>query len=219
MRRYRSSRAASRCFFGPSRAAGCSSPGDGGRQPLDERLRLVGGVRAFGHDPSTMPLAAVRSIEIPCWAANSGRGRRAEHDRTGALGRQRCQPAVLRRDDPIGGQQRQRAAACALAEQQAQGRRVERHEVGQASGDLAGQPALLGVLGQRGAGRVDDGEDGQPQFVGQPNSATSGAQAAGPSRPVDEGRSWPSTTQGELPNLASASSVGRVRPAASRSAA
>ena len=80
------------------------------------------------------------------------------------------------------GQQRQRAAARALAEQHAQRRGVEHHQVGQAAGDLAGQPALLGLLGQRGAGGVDHGDQRQPQLGGQPHAAPRGPQRAGAER-------------------------------------
>ena len=60
---------------------------------------------------------------------------------------------VLGAHHPVGRQQGQRSAAGALAEQQADRRRVEQHQVLQRPGDLAGQPALLGLARQRRARR------------------------------------------------------------------
>ena len=102
----------------------------------------------------------------------------AVHDRARTLRRQRRQPAVLGGDHPVGRQQRERAAAVALTEQQAQGRRVEGDQVGEAAGDLAGQPALLGLHRQRGAGGVDHGHQRQVQLGGEPHPAPGLAQRA-----------------------------------------
>ena len=84
---------------------------------------------------------------------------------------------MLRAHHPVGGQQGQRSPAGALAEEQADGRGVEQDEVGQRAGDLAGQPALLGLLGQGGARGVDDGEQRQLELVGELHAAPRLAQA------------------------------------------
>ncbi len=111
-----------------------------------ELLGLVGGVGLLGDDPVD-DAAAVEVERAHLLGARhlGGVVEVAVHDRGGALGRQRRQPRVLRGDDPVGGQQRERAAAVALAQHQAQRGRVEGDEVGQPAGDLAGQAAVLGV--------------------------------------------------------------------------
>ena len=98
------------------------------------------------------------------------------HDRAGALGRQRGEPGVLGGDHPVGRQERQRPAAVALAEHQAQGRSGERDELGQAAGDLAGEPAVLGIGGERGALGVDHRDQRQPELGGKAEAAPGLAQ-------------------------------------------
>ena len=93
-----------------------------------------------------------------------------------ALGRQRREPGVLGGDHPVGGQEGQRAAAVALAEHQAQGRRGQGDELGQAAGDLAGQAAVLGLGRQGGALGVDHGDQRQAQLGGEPEAAAGLAQ-------------------------------------------
>ena len=62
--------------------------------------------------------------------------------------------------------------------------RVEGDQVGQAAGDLAGQPAVLGVGGERGALGVDDRHQRQPELGGQPHPAPGLAQRLGTHRVV-----------------------------------
>ncbi len=93
-------------------------------------------------------------------------------DRRGSLGGQRGQPGVLGADHSVGGQDRQGAAAGALPEQDAQRGRREHDQVGEGPGDLAGQPALLGLLGQCRALGVDDRHQGQVEVGGQPDATT-----------------------------------------------
>ena len=59
-----------------------------------------------------------------------------------------------------------------LAEQQAQRRRLERHQLGDAAGDLAGQSALFGLPGQGNPGGIDHGDEGQPQLGGEAHAAS-----------------------------------------------
>ncbi len=84
---------------------------------------------------------------------------RAVDDRRGALGWERGQPAVLGAEHSVGGDERERAPARALAEDEGDRRRVEVGEVGERTGDLSGYAALLGGLGERGTGGVDDGDE------------------------------------------------------------
>src|SRR5665647_3841311 len=82
----------------------------------------------------------------------------AVQDRRGALRRHRRQPRVLCADDTVGGHERERPSAGALAEQHAQRGRIEHHQLGKTSGYLTGQAALLGLLAQRSPGGVDDAD-------------------------------------------------------------
>ncbi len=91
---------------------------------------------------------------------------------------------MLRRDDPVGGQQGERATAVALAQHQAQRGRVEGDEVRQRAGDLAGQAAVLGVGGEGGALGVDDRHERQPELGRQPHPAPGLAQRLGSHRVV-----------------------------------
>ena len=141
-------------------------------EPQAELGGLVGGVRALGHhavdDPGPPQVGRPHALGL---RHLPGVVDVAVHDRRRALRRQRAQPAVGRGQHPVGRHQRQRAAAGALAEQHRQRRRLEHHQVVQAAGDLPGQPALLGLPGQRGAGGVDEGDQRQPQLLGQVHAA------------------------------------------------
>src|SRR5699024_1360102 len=95
----------------------------------------------------------------------------AVNERRGALGRQRRQPAVFGAEHPVGRDQRQRSSPGSLAEDERDRRGVEIGQFGQAAGDLAGDAALLGGLGQRRTGGVDDGDQRQMQFGGQAHPA------------------------------------------------
>jgi hypothetical protein len=77
---------------------------------------------------------------------------------------------------------RQGTAAGALAQEDGQGRRLQHHQVVEASGDLAGHPALLGLPGERGAGGVDQRDQRQPQLCGQVHAAPGLAQRGRPER-------------------------------------
>ena len=81
---------------------------------------------------------------------------------------------------PVGGHHRQRRSAAALTQQHRHRRGVQRDQLGQALGDLAGQPALLGFGRQRRAGGVDHQHQRQAQFGGQRHAATGLAQRRGP---------------------------------------
>ena len=132
---------------------------------------------------STMPDASRSADRMPCAAASSAACVGvAEDDRAGALRRQRRQPAVQRGQHPVGGHHRQRRPAAALTEQHRHRRGVQRDQLGQALGDLAGQPALLGLGRQRRAGGVDHQHQRQPQIGGQRHAATGLAQRSGPDR-------------------------------------
>lgn len=87
-------------------------------------------------------------------------------------------------DRPVGGQQGERGAARALAEQQADHGDGQRAQFGHATGDLPGQRALLGGLAEQRAVGVDHGEQRQAQFGGEPHAAPGGAQGAGADRAV-----------------------------------
>ena len=91
---------------------------------------------------------------------------------------------MLRGHHPVGGQQREGAAAVALAEHQAQGGSVEGDQVGEAPGDLAGEATVLRVRRQRGPLGVDHGHQRQPQLAGQPHAAARLAQRLGAERVV-----------------------------------
>lgn len=84
----------------------------------------------------------------------------------------------------VGGQQGERRAARALAEQQADHRDRQRAQLGHAAGDLPGQRALFGGPAEQRAVGVDDGEQRQAQFGGEPHAAPGRAQGAGADRTV-----------------------------------
>ena len=78
---------------------------------------------------------------------------------------------MLGGDGAVRGQEGQRPAAGSLSEQHGHRGGVEPDEVVQGAGDLAGQAAFLGLLGQGRAGGVDDGEQRQPELLGQAHAA------------------------------------------------
>ena len=157
---------------------------------------------------STMPLRSRSADRMPCAAASSGAWSMSR--KTIALApfrRQRGQPAVQRGQHPVGGHHRQRRPAAALAEQHRHRRGVQRDEIGQAAGDLAGQAVLLGLGRQRRSGGVDDQHQRQLQ-ARRPAPCRGAPPAARPGRPIPPTtRCCPSTTAGWPPNRASASSV------------
>ena len=126
-------------------------------QPGGELDRFVGGVGMLRHDD--VDDAGRQQVD----RADALRGRQfggvlgvAEHDRAGALRRQRREPAVQRGQHPVGGHHRQRGPAAALTEQHRHRRGVQGDQLSQAVRDLAGQAALFGLGRQRGPGGVDD---------------------------------------------------------------
>jgi hypothetical protein len=90
-----------------------------------------------------------------------------------------CCAAITR---SVGREQRERATAVALAEHQAQRRRPQGHQVGQAARDLAGEAALLRLGRERRSGGVDHGHQRQPELDRQPHPASRLAQCPGTER-------------------------------------
>ena len=127
---------------------------------------------------TTPPVAQVEGADVLGAGHLGGVLDVAVHDRAGALGRERREPGVLGGDHPVGGEERQRAAAVALAEHQAQRRRRQGRKVGQAARDLAGEAALLRLGRQGGARGVDDGDERQAQLDRQPHAPPRLAQRA-----------------------------------------
>src|SRR6266545_2605302 len=140
--------------------------------PAAEVLRLVGRVGMLGDDPVHDPVPA--QVDRP-YALGlrhlGGPVGRTVHDRACPLGRQRREPAVLRGDHPVRGQQRERTPAAALAQQQTQGRCVQRHQLGEAPCDLPRHAALLGFHRQRRTRCVDHRHQRQPELGGEPHAA------------------------------------------------
>jgi hypothetical protein len=106
------------------------------------------------------------------------------HDRARPLRRQRRQPGVCHGDDPVGREQRQGAAARALAKEHRHRWGRQREEFGETAGDLSGEPAFLRLPGQRHPRHIDERDDGQPEFGGDPDAAPGLAQRGGPERAV-----------------------------------
>ncbi len=152
-------------------------------EPRAELLGLVGRIGPLGDDPVHDPGRPHVERADALGPRHVGRvGQVAVHDRAGALGRQRRQPGVLRRDHPVGRQQGEGAATGPLAEQQAERRRVEGDQVREAPGDLAGEPALLGLHRQGGPAGVDHGHQRQVQLGREAHPPPGLAQRPGPER-------------------------------------
>ena len=98
------------------------------------------------------------------------------HDRAGALRRQRREPGVLRGDTRSAGSSASAPPPLPSPSIRHSVGRVEGDQVGEAAGDLAGQPAVLGLGRQRGALGVDHGHQRQAELGGQPHPAPGLAQ-------------------------------------------
>ncbi len=96
-----------------------------------------------------------------------------------AFGRQRGEPGVLGGDHPVGGQQGERAAAAALAEQDGEDGRAQADQGGQAVGDLQCHAVEFGLDGEFRADGVDHGEQRHAQLLGQFGLAAYGPQVGG----------------------------------------
>ena len=154
--------------------------------PLAERLGLVGGVRAARPRSGRRCRGARRSSARTCWARAI----------SGAWSRSRCTIALA----PSGGSGESQACCAAMTRSAGSSASAppplpspsmrhsvgasRRDQVGQAAGDLAGQPAVLGRGGERRALGVDDGHQRQPQLGGQPHAAPGLAQRLGTHRVV-----------------------------------
>ena len=106
----------------------------------------------------------------------------AVHDHARALGRERREPGVLGGDDRRGREQGERSAAATLPEDHRQGRHGHRAHGADAPRDLAGDRTLLGLPGQLGPGRVDHGDQRQPELLGQRHRPPGLAQSGRPHR-------------------------------------
>jgi hypothetical protein len=133
-----------------------------------ERLGFFGGVGEFGDD--AVDDAVCKQFRGP-YSLFGSHGRSVAgvvvEDRTGAFGRQRGEPPVLRGQDPVGGQECQCCTASTLSEKHRDGGHCECDHFGDAPCDMSGQSTFLGLPGQRGTGGVDDGDQGDPQLRGQ----------------------------------------------------
>ena len=137
-----------------------------GADPPAERLGLVGGVGLLGHDPvDDAEGVEVEGAHLLGARPSPGRGRCR-----GARSRGRP-PAAAARATRAGRRRPGRRAAAPAPRRRcprrasgtASGASSE-HQVRQAPGDLAGQPAVLGLGRQRGALGVDHGHQRQPQL-------------------------------------------------------
>jgi CDP-diacylglycerol--glycerol-3-phosphate 3-phosphatidyltransferase len=185
----------------------------------DPRQNSSGSSAASGFSAtirSTMPRSR-RSVDRTCWARAS----------SGACSTSRCMIALA----PSGGsgeshaccaaitrsagKQRERATAVALAEHQAQRRRPQGHQVGEAARDLAGEAALLRLGRQRRSGVSITVISGSPSSTASRIPRRASRSAPGPSgcALVWPRRSWPRKTHGASPKRANAiSSPGSLSP-------
>ena len=141
--------------------------------PAAELLRLVGGVRPLGHDDVDDPGARAGRASAPAGPAPSpgrgrGRGARSRSRPRAAAGRAR-RAARRRPGRPGSSASAPPPVPCPSISDRVGARRLT--SVGERPGDLAGHPALLGLHRQRGAGGVDDGEQRQPELLGEPHPA------------------------------------------------
>ena len=86
---------------------------------------------------------------------------------------------VLEDENAVGYADAERSAGAALADDRCDDRHLERHHFAQVDGDGLGDMALLSADAGKGAGRVDDCDDGQLKLAGQLHQAQRLAVALG----------------------------------------
>ena len=91
----------------------------------------------------------------------------AVHNRRGPFRWQWRQPAVLRGENPVRGDECKCSTAGSFTHDERHSGRLERHEVRKRSRDFTCEPTFFSRLGQRRSGRVDDGDKRNVQLSSQ----------------------------------------------------